>query len=638
MSDAGVLQFTSALAGAALSVVRLSGEEGISELFGFEVELGSNDLDIDFEALVGKPACVALTLAGADKRYFHGIVTRFAQTGGGVNAASYRALLRPWLWWLTLHVDCRIFQQQSVPDILATLFRELGFSAFRNQLAGSYAVRDYCVQYGESAFDFVSRLMEDEGIFYYFEHGADGHTMVMLDTAGSFVACPRFAGPARYQGTGSSRDRLDLVFHCAAERRAVVAAYASQDRDYTKPSPALRCGKEGGGGAPAMRVFDYPGGYLASAAGDARAAIRMQELAQSRDGIQGESTCRAFASGYTMTLAGHPRSKLNDSYVLRRVQHEASAAGYSNRFDAFLLSQPFRPARVAPRARIHGTQTAIVVGPSGEEIHTDSLGRIKVQFHWDQLGQNDDKSSCWIRVAQGWAGAAWGAFFLPRVGQEVVVSFLDGDPDRPLVTGSVYNGAFAPPDTLPASKTRSAIRSSSSPGGEGANEIGMEDKKGSEELYLHAQKDMTVKVENDRNTTLLKGNDTLVVDNGRRSVTVTGDETHTNKANFEHKVSGNFTLKVDGDLTLDVSGSVTIQSGASLSIQASQAVMTKAGTSLSAEAGTALTNKAGTSLDNKAGTTLTNDAGISLTNKGAASQTVDGGGMLTLKGGIVKIN
>jgi type VI secretion system secreted protein VgrG len=635
--SAGVMDFTSALPAGTLSATRLSGGEGISELFHFDVELGASDLDIDFDALVGKPACVALALAGADKRYYHGIVTRFAQTGGGVNSASYRAVLRPWLWWLTLHADCRIFQQLSVPDILAKLFRELGFTAFRNQLQGSYAVRDYCVQYGETAFDFVSRLMEDEGIFYYFEHTAAEHTMVLVDTAGSFVACPRFAGPARYQDTGGSRDALDLVYACAAERRAVSAAYAVEGWDYNKPAQALRSTKDGSG-APAMRVYDYPGGHIAAADGDARAAIRMQELGQSREGIQGNSTCRAFTSGYTMAMAGHPRSKLNDTYVLRRVHHEASAAGYDNRFEAFLVSQPFRPPRTAPRARIYGTQTAMVVGPAGEEIHTDSLGRIKVQFHWDQLGKKDDKSSCWIRVAQGWAGAAWGAFFLPRVGQEVVVSFLEGDPDRPLVTGSVYNGAFAPPDALPANKTRSAIRSSSSPGGEGANEIGMEDKKGSEELYLHAQKDMTVKVENDRNTTLVKGNDTLLVDKGARSVTVTGDETHTNKANFDQKVTGNFTLKVDGNLTLDVTGSVTIKSGASLAMQASQAVTTKAGTSLMSEAGTALTNKAGTSLDNKAGTTLTNDAGISLTNKGAASQTVDGGGMLTLKGGIVKIN
>jgi type VI secretion system secreted protein VgrG len=632
-----VMAFSSALPAGTLSATHLRGEEGISELFSFEVELGASDLDIDFDALVGKPACVALALAGADRRYYHGIVTRFAQTGSGVNSASYRAVLRPWLWWLTLHADCRIFQQMSVPDILTTLFGELGFSAWRNQLQASYAVRDYCVQYGETAFDFVSRLMEDEGIFYYFEHTADAHTMVLVDTASAFAACPRFAGPARYQGTGGSRDTLDLVYECGAERRAVTSAYAVEDWDYNKPAQALRS-KQDGSGAPAMRVYDYPGGYTAAADGNARAAIRLQELGQSREAIQGKGTCRAFTSGYTMTLAGHPRSKLNDTYVLRRVHHDASAAGYDNRFEAFLVSQPFRPPRRAPRARIYGTQTAIVVGPSGEEIHTDSLGRIKVQFHWDQLGKKDDKSSCWIRVAQGWAGAAWGAFFLPRVGQEVVVSFLEGDPDRPLVTGSVYNGAFAPPDALPANKTRSAIRSSSSPGGEGANEIGMEDKKGSEELYLHAQKDMTVKVENDRNTTLVKGNDMLLVDKGTRSVTVTGDETHTNKANFDQKVTGNFTLKVDGDLTLDVTGSVTIKSGASLSVQASQSVTTKAGTSLTSEAGTALTNKAGTSLDNKAGTTLTNDAGISLTNKGAASQTVDGGGMLTLKGGIVKIN
>jgi len=303
-----------------------------------------------------------------------------------------------------------------------------------------------------------------------------------------------------------------------------------------------------------------------------------------------------------------------------------------------LLTQTFRPPRVTPKARVYGTQTATVVGKAGEEIWTDQYGRIKVQFHWDQRGKNDENSSCWMRVAQGWAGQGWGAFFLPRVGQEVIVSFLDGDPDRPLVTGGVYNATQVVPDALPANQTRSVIRSQSSKGGGGANEIGFEDKKDSEELYLHAQKDMRTQVENDRNTKIVKGNDTLLVDKGTRGVTVTGDETHANKANFTQTVTKNFSLTVDGDLTINVTGAVTFKAGKGMTISAGEALSATAGTSLTNKAGTALTNQAGTSLDNKAGTTLTNDAGVSLTNKGAASQTVDGGGMLTLKGGIVKIN
>ena len=287
-----------------------------------------------------------------------------------------------------------------------------------------------------------------------------------------------------------------------------------------------------------------------------------------------------------------------------------------------------------------------MVGKSGEEIWTDEFGRVKVQFHWDRRGKKDEDSSCWIRVAHGWAGQGFGAFFLPRIGQEVIVSFLDGDPDSPIVTGGVYNASQAFPEALPANQTRSGIRSQSSKGGGGSNEVRFEDKKDAEELYLHAQKDMKTLVENDRACTVAKGNETLLVTEGTRAVTVGGDETHTSQANFTHGVSKNYELKIDGDLTITVSGSVSIKSGKTFAIEAGSTLSGKAGSSVEIEAGTSLTSKAGTSLsnsagtsfENKAGTTMLNDAGVSLTNKASASQTVDGGAALTLKGAIVKIN
>jgi type VI secretion system secreted protein VgrG len=369
-------------------------------------------------------------------------------------------------------------------------------------------------------------------------------------------------------------------------------------------------------------VYEYPGGYAESGTGQGLAAVRMQELGLGAKALRGDSTCRAFTAGCRFTLAGHARSELNAEHVLRQVVHSISHDNYSNSFIAFPLALPFRPPRVTPKSRVFGTQTATVVGKSGEEIWTDSHGRIKVQFHWDRLGSSDENSSCWVRVAQAWAGQSWGAFFLPRIGQEVIVSFLDGDPDRPLVTGCVYNATQTPPETLPANQTRSVIRSRSSKQGSAGNELRFEDKKDSEELYLHAQKDMNTEVENDRSARVIKGNDSLKIEQGTRSVDVKGDESHTNQANFTQQVTGDFKLKVDGNLTIEVGGSISI----------------KAGTSFKNEAGTELTNQAGTALTNKAGTELTNDAGISMTNKAAASQTVDGGGMLTLKGGIVKIN
>jgi type VI secretion system secreted protein VgrG len=339
---------------------------------------------------------------------------------------------------------------------------------------------------------------------------------------------------------------------------------------------------------------------------------------------------------------------MNAEYVLTAVSHNADQNQlYTNSFEAIPSSVVFRPPRVTPRSLIHGSQTATVVGKAGEEIWTDQYGRIVVQFHWDQLGQKDEKSSCWIRVAQGWAGKQWGAMFIPRIGQEVIVSFLEGNPDRPIVTGCVYNAEQTVPYTLPDEQTKSTVKSNSSKGGNGFNELRFEDKAGSEEVFFQAQKDMNVKVLNDQTITITnnrtvtvqqkdetltvsQGNRTISVSTGNethtvqgtRSVTVTGNVTHTDKADFSRTVSGNYTLKVSGNLTIDVTGSITL----------------KAGTSFSNQAGTSFSNQAGTSLENKAGTTMNNEAQISLTNKGGASQTVDGGGMLTLKGGLVKIN
>jgi type VI secretion system secreted protein VgrG len=361
---------------------------------------------------------------------------------------------------------------------------------------------------------------------------------------------------------------------------------------------------------------------------------------------------------------------LNASYVLRRVHHFARNDMYRNRFEAFLATVPFRPQRLTPLPRVAGSQTALVVGPANEEIWTDKDGRVKVQFFWDRVGAKDEKSSCWIRVAQSAAGKGFGTLFMPRIGQEVVISYIDADPDRPLITGSVYNGENATPVTLPTNQTQSVIKTRSSPKGTAGNEIRLEDKKDAEEFYMHAQKDMKVEIENALTTTLTKGAEihtltegdrTVDVQKGKeihkvkgtRALTITGDETHDNEGDFKHTVKGDFTLKVTGDFLLDVTGGITIKSAKTVLLDAGTTMTAKAGTALTNEAGTALTNKAGTALTNQAGTALTNkasmglvnEAGTTLDNKGAmithkasAMQTVDGGGMLTIKGGLVKIN
>ena len=353
---------------------------------------------------------------------------------------------------------------------------------------------------------------------------------------------------------------------------------------------------------------------------------------------RGTSACYALTAGSTFTLGGHANSAVNTTYVARAVEHSATNDIYANEFVVFPSTVPFRPPLVTPRPVVAGNHTAVVSGSSGEEIWTDEYGRIKVKFHWDRSNSKNENTSCWVRVAQTVAGNGWGHFFLPRVGQEVIVSYVDGDPDRPLVTGSVYNQSSTLPYAMPSMQTRSTIMSRSSKGGSAGNEIRMEDKTGSEELFVHAQKDMNVSIENALATTVIAGNETHTIQKGdrtvdvqtgkethtvkgTRSLDVTGDETHTNHAKFTHNVTGDYTLKVSGNLTIDVTGSITFKSG----------------TSLTSQAGTSLSNQAGTTLENKAGTTLTIQ-GLEVQSKASATATIDGGGMLALKGGLVKLN
>lgn len=635
----------------AMFTQRLEGTEGLNSLFHFRLECACSDHALALDAALGKQVTVTLQ-AGAIARPVSGLVAQIRQGPGEHGYARYAIELRPWLWWLTLATDNRIFQAKSVPDIVEAVFKSYPDAKYELTLTGAYAARDYCVQYGESDFDFVSRLLEEEGIFYFFKHAAGSHVLVLADGNDAFPACPGPAAIAFMPPQMGGREQ-QAILRGEIDQQAVSSAYRSTD--YAFATPALSLFATAAAGAAAPGVYDYPGVYATKSAADALAKKRVEALGAQARRLSGEGDSRAMLPGHSFTLNGHARDDANTDWVLCAVSHDASHETYRNRFTALPLATAYRAPRSTPRPRIHSTQTAVVVGKSGEEIWTDEHGRIKVQFHWDRLGKNDENSSCWVRVAQMWSGKGWGGQFIPRIGQEVVVSFLDGDPDRPLVTGCVYNGANTPPYALPAEQTRSALRTQSSKGGGGYNEISFEDKKDAEELFLQAQKDMKTTVLNDatrtvgnddtttikanqtlevtegnqkitvakgnRETAISTGNDTLAV-KGTRSVTVEGDETHVNKGNFQHTVEGNYTLKVNGNLTIEVSGTVSIKSG----------------TSFTNEAGTALNNKAGTELVNKAGTNLTNEAGVMMTNKAGASQTVDGGGMLTLKGGMVKIN
>lgn len=593
-----------------LLVKTFTGEERLSALFKFELELISTDSALDFSAIVGKPVTITMALASGDTQFTNGIVARFRQSGTTEDFTTYHVELRPWLWLLTMNSDCRIFQNMTAPDIIEQVFSDLSFSDYKNSLKATYNARDYCVQYMETSFSFVSRLMEEEGIFYFFEHVDGKHTLVLADDADTYDACTALTSVALLQSDFSWQ--RDIIRECSVEQNVVPGQFQIDDYNFETPSTDLLA--KASGDDPSRSIYEYPGLYTKKDTGESITSRVLTGWEIPSKILRGSSTCRTFRSGSKFTLEGHPRSDANAAYVLVAVSHQTAAQNteYLNTFEAIPATSIFRPSRTSKKTRIAGTQTATVVGKAGEEIWTDQYGRAKVKFHWDQSAASDETSSCWIRIAQGWAGKQWGSIFIPRIGQEVVVTFLEGDPDRPLITGSVYNAEQTVPYTLPDDQTKSTVKSNSSKGGNGFNEIRFEDKAGSEEVFVQAQKDMNVNVLNNLTSTVTK-NDTFTV-SGTRAVTVTGNETHTNSADHSWTISGNLNIKVTGNITIESQGSVTMK--ASMNVQ----------------------NEAGMALTNKAGTNLTNDAGVSLTNKGSASQTVDGGGMLTVKGGLVKIN
>lgn len=585
----------------AFTVTAYQGEEHVSGLFHYRVELRSINSAIDLQGLIGQNACLEIGLSGGQTRYVNGVIARMAQTGIDAGAALYSVELRPWLWLLTMNSDCRIFQNLSTPDIVQQVFSGLGFADFAEQLEGTYQPREYCVQYGETSYDFVARLLEEEGIFYYFQHSLAAHTLVLGDSVSAW-GLPAGTGTAQVASSTMDWEGEDTIKACSLEQAVTVGEVAATDYNFETPSTSLLATTSGA--SAARSLYGYPGRYLKQRDGETRTGIQLESYEACGRLLRGQGVCRGFTAGAKFTLAGHARPDANVDYIVLRLEVRGSQTEYISSFEAVPADVVFRPPVRTRRPAIAGSQTATVAGKAGEEIWTDSYGRIKVKFHWDQSPGEDENSSCWVRVAQGWAGKGWGGFFLPRIGQEVVVSFLDGDPDRPLITGCVYNAEQVTPYTLPSDQTKSTIKSNSSPGGGGWNEVRFEDKAGSEQLYLRAQKDMQVEVLQDQTLTV----------GGQRNLTVTGNEQHTNSANYTHQVKGTCTLNVSGNLVIEAGGSVTIKAGTSISMTA------------------------GTTMDNSAGTNLTNKAGAVLTNQGGSEVVNDGGALVVIKGGMVKIN
>jgi type VI secretion system secreted protein VgrG len=503
-----------------------TGTESISRLFNFQLELESEQGAIAAKDIVGKSVTWSVSRQEQAPRYFNGFVSRFvAGAVGRRKLRGYRAEVVPWPWFLTRATDCRIFQNQSTPDIIQAVFNNFGFSDFELALKGSYPKREYCVQFRETAFNFVARLMEHEGIFFFFRHEDGKHTLVLADSTSSYADCPE--NRVTYSQGSLPTNHVTSWEHHYEFRSGV---WTRTDYNFQTPSTNLLTTTRTVldlAGASKYEIFDYPGEYFTKQDGEPVTKVRMEEEEAGFSVVTAASQCCTFTPCGTFTLEGHEVDGENASYAITSIHHSASevsfepSAGgtsYSNIFTCIPDSISFRPARATPKPMVQGPQTAVVVGPAGEEIYVDKYGRVKVQFFWDRKGKKDENSSCWVRVAEHWAGKNWGFVCNPRIGQEVLVDFLEGDPDRPLITGSVYNAGQMPPYDLPANLTQSGIKSRSSKGGSPTNfnEIRFEDKMGSEEVYVHAEKDFNRVVEN--NDTLKVGFDKT--DKGDQTVQV----------------------------------------------------------------------------------------------------------------------
>jgi len=581
-------------------LLSFSGHEGISQLFHFHLDMLSEDPAINFDDMIGQNVSFSVRLADPDKaRYFNGYVSRFAQLPGQHRLAHYEAEVVPWLWFLTRAADCRIFQNKSVPDIVEKVFKDLGFTDFEFQLRGTYDPWEYCVQYRESTFNFVSRLLEQEGIFYFFKHENGKHTLILGDAPSVHQPCPEQSRVALEVTTGPGALREeDVVYSWRLGQELRTGKFAFTDYNFESPGTRLDSQVQSQinqGGNQRFEVYDYPGEYEKRGEGDHWAKLRIEQEEAAHAVASGQSDCRAFVSGYKFELYNHPRTDQNGSYVLTSVTHTAEEGGfhsgtaatteaaYSNTFTVIQASVPFRPPRVTPKHLVNGVQTAVVVGPSGEEIYSDKYGRVKVQYHWDRVGKLNENSSCWVRVAQPWAGKGWGFITIPRIGQEVVVSFLEGDPDRPLITGSVYNAQQMPSYPLPGKQVMSTFRSSSSKGGGNSNEIRMDDTKGKEQFYVHAAYDHDMLVDHDRKETIVNESHHIVK----------GDHFERSDKDRHVRVKGNLNQKVDQTVSLNIGTNKQDKVGQNWAVNAGMEIHLKAGMNLVIESGTTLTLKVG---------------------------------------------
>ena len=602
-----LVSLTTPLGKDVLLLAGFTGHEAISRLFSFHLDLLSEQGPIDFSHIIGKNVTISVTLTDNTARYFNGVVSHFGQSGSDAHFTHYQMEVVPWTWMLTRYADCKIFHNKTVQDVIKQVFSDRSFTDYKFTLNGTYSPMEYCVQYRETDFNFISRLMEQNGIFYFFEHEEGKHTMVIADSSSAHEECPKQT-KAGYNLVSGGLDEDDVVNSWSLNQELRSGKYALTDYNFTTPSTSLLVTEPtivSVGGNSNFEIFDYPGEYPTRADGTSFAKLRMQEEEAGHLVANGSSGCRAFTTGYKFALTDHYQASMNTSYVLTEIQHIASVADsygttggsggtYSNHFTCIPESVPFRPQRLTPKPFVQGPQTAVVIGKAqysdtsgddgsgdGEEIWVDSYGRVIVRFPWDRAG----KCSCRVRVSQDWAGQGWGSITIPRVGQEVIVSFLEGDPDRPIITGRVYNANETVPYPLPDNQTRSTFKTRSSKGGgtDNYNELRFEDKTGKEQIFLRGEKDLDTRLKHDSREYV--GNN--------RSLMVTQDQMEQVGGDLHGKVTGNLNQKVGQNLSLQVGQNLYEKSGTNFAHEAGQVIHLKAGMTLVLEAGVGLTLKVG---------------------------------------------
>ena len=587
-----------------LQVLAFSGREAISQPYRFDLELVSELPDLDLQALLHKPAFLAFDPAGMG---IHGLVHRIAQGESGTRQTRYRLTLVPQLAYLAHRTNQRIFQHLTVPQIVAQVLEEHGIQAdaYRFQLGPViYPEREYCVQYDETDLHFIQRLCEEEGIHYHFQHSTRGHVLVFGDDQTSFA---RLGQPTAYlQDNGMTADE-PVIKRFAVRVATRTSRVSRRDYDFEQPRVLMEAAYRGEQAVNAipqsdLEDYDYPGRFTERTRGKHLSQRALERHRHDYRLAEGDSDQPQLISGHLLEMSDHPRREWNDLWLLTEVLHEGKqpqvleesvtshvdsgdgfVQGYRNHFSATPWDIPFRPPLKHPKPKLLGSQTAVVTGPAGEEIHCDEYGRVKVQFHWDRHGQAGDKTSCWLRVSSSWAGDRYGGIAIPRVGMEVLVTFLEGDPDQPLVTGCLYHKEHQVPYDLPANKTRTVFKTLSSPGGGGYNELRIDDRKGAEQIYLHAQRNWDENIEHDQKIRV-------------------GHERHdTVEANSYSEFRAEEHLTVAGDRKVEVKPDDHLTVGQTQHIKLGTAQLTKAGREIHLKAGQKMVIEAGVELTLKAG-------------------------------------